>query len=213
MTHAALLDAIKASKPDDALHLLAKHPALCAQHDEPSALMLALYYRQPTVAETIAERRNFFTIWEAASIGNTPALEKILQDTPESANLIATDGFAPLHLASFFGHARAIQTLLTAGANPNLVATNGTLLQPLHSAATNGSLEACRLLLEAGADATATQQSNFTALHAAALRGNIALAELLLAHGASVTAKADDGRTPIAIAIDSGHPAFAERFQ
>jgi ankyrin repeat protein len=213
MTHAALLDAIKASKPDDALSLLGEHPTLCAQEDDPSALMLALYYRQAVIAETIAERREFFTVWEAASLGRTQALEKILRDAPQSANLLAADGFAPLHLASFFGHPDAIRTLLAAGANPNLVATNGTLLRPLHSAATNGSLEACRLLLQAGADANATQQSNFTALHAAALRGNIPLAELLIAHGASRDAKADDGRTSNAIAIDSGHADFAARFQ
>ena len=85
------------------------------------------------------------------------------------------------------------------------MASNGSLLRPLHSAAAQGSVDNCRTLLDAGADPNATQQTSFTALHAAALHGNAALAKLLIARGASVDAKADDGRTAADIARDAGH--------
>ncbi len=210
--HAALLDAI-AHAPAEALHLLEGHPTLCAQEDEPSALMLALYHRQTAVAEAIAARRDYLTVFEAAALGSTAALERNLHDAPAAATAHAADGFTPLHLACFFGHVDAARVLLTAGADCNAAATNGSLLRPLHSAATQGSEEICRMLLDAGADPNALQQSNFTALHAAALRGNIALAELLLERGADAHAKADDGRDAAMIAVDAGYSAFATRIE
>ena len=210
--HAALLDAI-AHAPAEALHLLEGHPTLCAQEDEPSALMLALYHRQTAVAEAIAARRDYLTVFEAAALGSTAALERNLRDAPAAATAHAADGFTPLHLACFFGHADVARLLLTAGADCNAVATNGSLLRPLHSAATQGSAEICRILLNAGADPNALQQSNFTALHAAALRGNIALAELLLERGADPHVKADDGRDAAMIAVDVGYGAFAARIE
>ncbi len=210
--HAALLDAI-AHAPAEALHLLEGHPTLCAQEDEPSALMLALYHRQTAVAEAIAARRDYLTVFEAAALGSTAALERNLRDVPAAVSAHAADGFTPLHLACFFGHVDAARVLLTAGADCNAAATNGSLLRPLHSAATQGSEEICRMLLDAGADPNALQQSNFTALHAAALRGNIALAELLLERGASPHTKADDGRNAAMIAVDAGYSAFATRIE
>ena len=211
-THAALLDAI-GTAPAEALRLLEHHPTLCAQEDEPSALMLALYHRQTALAEAIAARRDYLTVFEAAALGSTAALERNMRDAPAAATAHAPDGFTPLHLACFFGHADAARLLLAANADCNAVATNGSLLRPLHSAATQGSVEICRMLLEAGADPNALQQSNFTALHAAALRGNIALAELLLERGANPHAKADDGRDAAMIAVDAGYSAFAEQIE
>ena len=209
--HTALLEAIRTA-PAEAMRLLAQNPTLCAQEDEPSALMLALYHRQTEVAEAIAARRDYLTVFEAAALGSTAALER-LRDAPAAATAHAPDGFTPLHLACFFGNADAVRLLLAANADCNAVATNGSLLRPLHSAATQGSVEICRMLLDAGADPNALQQSNFTALHAAALRGNVALAELLLERGANAHLKADDGRDAAMIAVDAGYGAFAERIE
>ena len=204
MSHAALLTAIRGGHTDAATELLAADVKLAAFDDEPSALMLALYHRQPHIAGLIASRRQFLTVFEAAALGSVPALQHTISALPVAARAVSDDGFTALHLACFFGHAEAVTFLLASGADPNAIATNGSLLRPLHSAATQGSLEICRALLDAGADPNATQQSNFTALHAAALRGDTALAALLVERGASLDAKADDGRRAADIARDAG---------
>ena len=142
-----------------------------------------------------------------------PALKHTLHALPVAAHAFSDDGFTALHLACFFGRPDAVNLLLKSGADCNATATNGSLLRPLHSAATQGSLDICRMLLDAGADPNATQQSNFTALHAAALRGDVALAELLVERGASVSAKAHDGRTAADIARDAGHDGFGRTIE
>ncbi len=205
MSHSDLLAAIRAGQPQTVAALLEADRALCVLDDEPSALMLALYHRQQETAALIAGRRRFLTVFEAAAIGSVPALRFTLQALPVAAAAFSDDGFTALHLACFFGRPEAVSLLLATGADCNAVATNGSLLRPLHSAAAQGSLEIARLLLDGGADPNATQQSSFTALHAAALRGDLALAELLIERGALAEAKADDGRTAADIARDSGH--------
>ena len=205
MSHPDLLAKIQASQPEAAAAVLAANPTLCVLDDEPSALMLALYHRLEETAALIAARRRFLTVFEAAALGDVAALGYTLRSLPVAAQAFSDDGFTALHLACFFGRADAAGLLLERGADCNAVATNGSLLRPLHSAATHGDVAISRMLLDAGADPNATQQSNFTALHAAALRGDLALAELLIERGARTGVKADDGRTPADIARDSGH--------
>ncbi len=205
MSHPDLLAAIQAGQPEIAAQMLAADPTICVLDDEPSALMLALYHRQSETAALIAGRRRFLTVFEAAALGSVPALRYTLQALPVAAHAFSDDGFTALHLACFFGREDAASLLLERGADCNAVATNGSLLRPLHSAATQGSAAICRMLLDAGADPNAAQQSNHTALHAAALRGDVDLAELLIERGASVDARGDDGRTAADIARETGH--------
>ena len=209
MSHPDLLAAIRNGETGTAAALLAADPKLCVLDDEPSALMLALYHRQPDTTALIAARRQFLTIFEAAALGSVPALKHTLHALPVAAQAFSDDGFTALHLACFFGRPDAVSVLLASGADCNALATNGSLLRPLHSAATQGSVAICRMLLDAGADPNATQQSNFTALHAAALRGNVAMAELLVERGAAIHAKEDDGREAADIAREAGYEEFA----
>ncbi len=184
MPHPELLQAITAGHAEEAAAMLAAEPALCSLDDEPSALMLALYHRQSEIAATIGSRRRYLTVFEAAAMGSTGALRMTLEALPVAARAVSDDGFTALHLACFFGREEAASLLLASGADCNALATNGSLLRPLHSAATQGSVAICRMLLDAGADPNAEQQSGYTPLDAAALREDSALAELLVERGA-----------------------------
>ena len=204
MSHAALLEAIRAGHGDVALRMLAQDERLCVETDDPSALMMAHYRNLPDVAHAITARRPQLTVFEAAAAGDLPQLARALARDPEAARVFAGDGFTALHLASFFGHAEAVALLLAAGAVPNAQAGNATLVRPLHSAATHGGLDISRALLQAGADPNLQQQGGYVPLHAAALRGNVALVQLLLAYGADRRLAADDGWTPAAMAHHNG---------
>ena len=67
------------------------------------------------------------------------------------------------------------------------VARNDMRVQPLHSAAALGDVDAVRALLDAGADPNAEQQGGFRPLDEALLTENTALAALLRERGAKVS--------------------------
>ncbi len=204
MSHAALLEAIRAGQGEIALRMLAQDERLCVKLDDPSALMLAYYRHLPDVALAITARRPSLSVFEAATSGNLPELTRALANDAEASRVFAGDGFTALHLASFFGHAEAVAMLLQAGAAPNAQAGNATLVCPLHGAAMHGGLEVSRALLQAGADPNLPQQGGYVPLHAAALRDDVPLVTLLLAWGADRAIAADDGWTPLAIAHHNG---------
>lgn len=119
------------------------------------------------------------------------------------------DGWAPLHLAAFYGRASVTRLLLDRGADPTQVSTNATANQPLHAAlagARDGTV--VDLLLGHGADANATAAGGVTPLHLAASRGDLSLIDRLLVAGAEACAM-DDGRRPADLAEERDHPEAA----
>jgi ankyrin repeat protein len=161
-----------------------------------SPAMHALYRGETAEAKSLLPDEP--NVFEAAAFGREERLGELLEDDPGLARAFSGDGFSPLHLAAFFGHAQAVRLLLDAGADPNAVGTSEQIgpVQPLHSAAATGRLECVRLLLAHGADVNARQGGGFTALHAAAASSDTELARLLLAAGADATARAEDGLEP-----------------
>ena len=91
---------------------------------------------------------------------------------------------ALLSLACFFGHLDAALALLDRGADPDIVATNGTLLRPIHGAAAARRADIVELLLERGADPNAEQSGGSRAIDAARQHDDTAMIDLLLAAGA-----------------------------
>ncbi|EFJ09749.1 hypothetical protein SELMODRAFT_184376 [Selaginella moellendorffii] len=81
---------------------------------------------------------------------------------------------------------------------------------PLHYAARNGHLEACRLLLKFGAGVDArTRSGRATSLHRAAFAGHEDIVALLLESGADRDAVDSDGHTPLHKAMIQNHDRVA----
>jgi ankyrin repeat protein len=207
-----LLDAVQGGRADEVARLLDSDPALLqSRHSGVSAVRIAVYHRHPEIARLFVDRRAGLDVFDASALGETARLRDLLAADPALANAVASDGFTPLGLASFFGHPEAARLLLANGADPNLAAQNSTCVAPLHSAVAGGSDEIVRELLAHGADVHARQDLGFTALHGAAVEGSDEMIGLLLDHGADPYKKNDAGKTPVDLAREQGREQAAQR--
>lgn len=190
---------------------LAELPALIDARDPQgvSASLVALYYREPAIAELLANAGARLDVFDAAALGRVKTLSALLAADPALARATAPDGFSPLGLAAFFGQAEAAHLLLEAGANPTVASQNAMRVTPLHSAVAAQHLAISEELLLRGADVNAAQADDFTPLHEAAQNGQLAMIELLLAHGADRAARKSDGQTPLDVAEAHGQTAAA----
>jgi len=211
----AFFDAIKAGKVAEVRSLAANHPALAAARDANgvSAILVAIYNRQPLVAAALVEIGAPIDIFEASALGLVDRITALLADDLTSASAYAQDGFYPLGLAAFFGHFDAVRTLIAAGADVRATARNPFKVQPIHAAAASRNLDIIRAVLAAGADPNVPQQQGFLPLHEAASNGNREMAELLVGYGANPRLANDAGKSSIALARDKGHTALAEWFE
>src|SRR5919201_2887491 len=153
-----------------------------------SEVLQAVYRGDTAEAERLAAGRDL-DVFEAAALGRTDRVGELLDSDPSLANAWAEDGFQPLGLASFFGHAEAARLLVERGAEVNSASRNQMKVMPLHSAAAASDpdtrYEIAKLLLEHGADPNARQQDDYTPLMAADQVGDARLRELLVEHGAT----------------------------
>ncbi len=104
----------------------------------------------------------------------------------------------PLLMACFRAQYEAIRVLLAAGADPNVVGSEGD--SPLRWAVDQGELDLVRLFLAAGAAASIDHAGGFsgeTALELAASRLDIETLRLLVDAGADPAAPASGHRTPV----------------
>jgi ankyrin repeat protein len=154
-----------------------------------SELLQAVYSGDQARADELLAENPELDVFEAAAVGRADRLRELLDGDPSVANAWAEDGFQPLGLASFFGHADAARLLVERGAEVNSASRNEMKVMPLHSAAATGDPDAryelAKLLLEAGADPNARQQDDYTPLMAAEQHGDERLQSLLIERGAT----------------------------
>lgn len=174
-----------------------------------SPLMDALYRGDSDTVKALLSQEPELGLFEAAALGRTGRLQDLLDADPQRASEWSSDGFMPIHLASFFGHAAAVALLAERGADVEAVSRHAQIkVTPLHSAvAGEGAADprTVEALLEHGALPNATAELGGTPLHSAAANGDMELVRLLLEHGADPNAPREDGNTPLDLARAAGH--------
>ncbi len=207
------LAAIQAGDAAKVTQLLEVEPALVNARDENgvSAVLTASYYQEPDIARLLAQRGAELNVFEACAVGEAPRVKALVEQQPELINAYAPDGFQPLGLAAFFGHAAIVAYLLKEGADVNSPSRNAMRVMPLHSAIANRHAAIVQLLLEHGADVNATQAGDFTSLHEAAQNGLLDVTQWLLDRGANVNSRlSSGGETPLALAVEHKHEDVAK---
>jgi ankyrin repeat protein len=208
-------EAVKAGDARVVADFLDQDPGLlqARSQDGVSAVLMAIYYNRPQVAELLIERGAPLDLFEAAATGQLERVQSLVEAQPEEVNAYAPDGFQPLGLAAFFGHQDVAFYLLERGVEVDSASRNPQHVRPLHSAVAGGHLEIARALVGRGADVNATQQGGFTPLHGAAQNGQIEMVQLLLDHGADPQARAADGRSALDFAREGEHAEVVARLE
>ena len=131
-------------------------------------------------------------------------LDYLLINAEAEVNTTNDYGATALYLAAANADASLIESLLKAGALPNVGLLSGET--PLMAAANRGRFEAAKLLLDYGADPN-TMESNRgqNALMWATAEGYTQLVELLLKHDAEVNARSNSGFSPLLFAARQAH--------
>jgi hypothetical protein len=117
-------------------------------------------------------------------------------------DILAKDGFSPLHWALFGRNLEMAGFLLQNGANINCPSDEGAT--PLMMAVQHQNLEAVQFFIEKGADINKGDNRGFTSLHRSAEMGNLSITTLLLNNGGDPTIKVQ-GHSPITLAEGQNH--------
>ncbi|XP_066556316.1 ankyrin repeat and SOCS box protein 16 [Amia ocellicauda] len=105
-------------------------------------------------------------------------------------------GTTALHDACTGGHTDCVNLLLSYGANPNILSSEGCA--PLHLCSTPKTYQCAKLLVEYGATVNIhTKDSQLTPLHVAAKQGLEEHLALYLCHGADIFSRNREGETAL----------------
>jgi uncharacterized protein len=120
-------------------------------------------------------------------------------------------GFPPIILASYNGHAGAVELLLAAGAAVD--ARDAKQATALAGVAFKDELAIARRLIAAGAAVDAADAAGHTPLMFAVMFGRKAMVDLLLEAGANPALPDAEGRTALDLASGQTDPAIYERLR
>src|SRR5256885_7222216 len=132
---AAFFDAIKAGELDRVKAMVSADPSLVNARDaDGTAILTAVYHRQKEIVNLLVARGASLSLFEAAAAGEIERVERLIGESPSDVNGYSPDGWTPLHLAAFFGHAKIVELLLAHGADVTARAKNPNANTPLHAA-------------------------------------------------------------------------------
>ena len=195
---APLMDAVKAGDESRVRELLRTKASLAGARTETgeSPLMAALYRGHRGVVDTLLAAGAEVDLFAAAALGRPDDLRAAL-DNSAAAERVSYDGWTPLHLASFFGHLEAVETIIDHGARLSALSNNSLRNTPLHAAVAGGHRDVALRLIERGADVTIPDAGGHTPLHIAAENGLVDVVRALLARGADPLAVDAEDKTPL----------------
>ncbi len=208
----ALFDAIRAGDAAKVNEMLQKEPGLkdAKTPEGVPVAVFALYVGQKRIADAILARDPTLDLHAAAAVGDFRRVQALVDADPTSVHTVSADGFPPLGLAAYTGHADIVEFLISAGANVNQAGTNPGKFTALTGAVSQGHYRVAKILVDAGADVNYWYAGGFTPVLEAAANGDLQMLELLVSHGGDVTAETEQGRTAVALAREKGHPEAAE---
>jgi len=200
-------EAVQTGQAAKVEELLKRDPSLLAAKSPRrgfSPVVVAAYYGQRGVLETLLRHHPDLDVHEAALVGDAGRVRELVEREPELLSEISKDGFPPLGLAAYMGRPEIVRYLLSRGADANYAAPD-TGFTALTGAVSNGHEDVVRVLLEHGAKVNYHYEGGkLTPLHAAIMEGNADIAKLLLEHGADANAKLDTGESALALAEGKG---------
>ena len=210
---AAFIDAIKAGEYERVKAMVSADPTLIDARSRTgdSAILTAVYHRQKEIVNLLVARGATMTIFEACAAGEMERVERLLEASAAGAldgppiNGYSADGWTPLHLAAFFGHAKIAELLLERGADATARSKNGNGNTPLHAALAGNHKFVAAVLMGAGADVNAADAQGWRPLHLAAANNNVDAMKQLIAQGGDVHAANGEAKTALSIATEKNH--------
>ncbi len=180
-----------------------------------SAILTAVYHRQKEIVNLLVARGATLTLFEACAAGEEERAERMLEESASGAldapaiNSYSTDGWTPLHLAAFFGHAKISELLIAHKADVNARSRNSNGNTPLHAALAGNHKFVAALLIGHGADVNAADAQGWLPLHLAAANNNMDAITQLIAQGADVHAPNGEAKTALSLATEKNHREVA----
>ena len=168
-----------------------------------SAILTAVYHRQKDIVNLLVARGAALSIFEACAAGELERAERLVDATAISS--YSADGWTPLHLAAFFGHAKLTELLLAHEADVDARSRNPNGNTPLHAALAGNHKLVAALLIGAGADVNAADAQGWRPLHLAAANNNLDVIKALIAQGADVHAANGEAKTALSLAQEKNH--------
>ncbi len=176
-----------------------------------SAILTAVYHRQKEIVNLLVARGATLSLFDACAAGELERVERLLRDSASGAlgapavNDYSADGWTPLHLAAFFGHARIAELLIAHHADVRARSRNANGNTPLHAALAGNHKFVAGLLIGHGADVNAPDAQGWRPLHLAAANNNMDAITQLIAQGADVQAANGEAQTALSIATEKAH--------
>jgi ankyrin repeat protein len=210
---AAFIDAIKAGEFERVKAMVSAEPTLidARSRSGDSAILTAVYHRQKEIVNLLVARGASLSIFEACAAGELDRVERLLHDdadgTPGSpgVNDYSPDGWTPLHLAAFFGHAKIAELLLAHDADVTARTRSGNGNTALHASLAGNHKFVAALLIGHGADVNAPDAQGWRPLHLAAANNNMDAIKALIAQGADVQSDNGEDKTALTLATEKNY--------
>src|SRR5437868_5446714 len=208
-TAAAFIDAIKAGEFERVKAMVSAEPTLIDARSRTgdSAILTAVYHRQKEIVNLLVARGATLSLFEACAAGELERVERLLEESAGApgVNDYSADGWTPLHLAAFFGHAKIAELLLAHHADVLARSRGANGNTALHAALAGNHKFVAALLIGHGADVNAADAQGWRPLHLAAANNNMDAIKALIAQGADVHAANGEAKTALTLATEKNH--------